>query len=109
MTTVTIEKEWVETAQLFGDAKSIVQEALRTYSIQQCQQRISNATAKIEIYKRQYNCNYKTFKESIQTDEDFMAKVESQNPLWEQDAIEWEYWLEEQQAWRNQLATILQR
>ena len=109
MTTVTIEKEWVETAQLFGDAKSIVQEALRTYSIQQCQQRISNATAKIEIYKRQYNCNYKTFKESIQTDEGFMAKIESQNPLWEQDAIEWEYWLEEQQAWRNQLATILQR
>jgi len=109
MTTISIDKEWVETAQLFGDVKSIIKEALRSYSIEQCRQRIDNATAKVALYSRKYDCDYKTFKAAIQTDEDFLKKTDAQNPLWEQDAMEWEYWLEEQQTWHNQLEAILQR
>ncbi len=109
MPTVTIKQEWLETAQLFGDAESVVQQALRDYAIQQCQQRISYATAKVEVYKRMYNCNYETLRESVKTDEVFLALVESRNPLWELDALEWEYWLEEQQEWRERMAAILRR
>ncbi|MCI0495591.1 hypothetical protein L0Z72_11365 [candidate division KSB1 bacterium] len=107
MTTVALEKEWIETAQLFGDVKNIVKEALRVYAIQQCQQRAENATAKVEVFNRKYNRDYEKFKESIQTDYNFLQKIESEYPMWEQDAIEWEYWLEEQQTWRNRLTTIL--
>ncbi len=109
MTTISIEQEWLETAHLFGDAESVIKQALRDYAIQQCQQRVSNATAKVEVYKRMYNCSYETLRESVKTDEVFLALVESRNPLWELDALEWEYWLEEQQTWRDQLAAILRR
>jgi hypothetical protein len=109
MATITIEQEWLETAQLFGDAESVIKQALRDYAIQQCQQRISYATAKAEVYKRTFHCSYETLRESVKTDEVFLALVESQNPLWELDALEWEYWLEEQQTWREQLAAILRR
>jgi hypothetical protein len=54
MATISIGQEWLETAQLFDDAESVVQQALRDYAIQQCQQRISYATAKAEVYKRTF-------------------------------------------------------
>ncbi|HOU13958.1 MAG TPA: hypothetical protein PKZ84_12680 [Anaerolineae bacterium] len=49
---------------------------------------------------------YETFKREVQTNERFLATLETQNPLWEQDAMECEYWLEEQQAWCDYLETI---
>ncbi len=109
MTTIALEKEWVETAQLFGEARNIIKEALRAYAIQQCQQRLDEARAKIAVYRRKYNHDYETFKHAIQTNERFLREVEAQNPMWEQVAMEWEYWLEEQQTWRNRLETIMQR
>jgi len=109
MATVFIENEWIETAKLLGDVRSIVREALRAYFVQQCQQRIANADDKIRAYNRKYNCDYSIFKKSVQTDEEFLTKIESQNPLWEQDAIEWEYRVEEKQTWTSQLAAILKR
>ena len=109
MTTILLEDEWIKTAQLFGDVKSIIKEALRAYSIGQCQQRIHKATVKDTLYSRKYHCDYPTFKQAIQTDEGFLTRIEKDHPLWEEDAMEWEYWLEELQTWRNQLAAILQR
>jgi len=109
MATVFIENEWIETAKLLGDVRSIVREALRAYFVQQCQKRIADADDKIGAYDRKYNFDYKTFKKSVQTDEEFLTKIESQNPLWEQDAIEWEYRIEEKQTWNSQLTAILQR
>ncbi len=109
MLTISIDDEWVETAQLFGDVNSVVKEALQAYAIEKCQQRIDQAATKIAAYEQKYHCGYKAFKQAIQTDEDFLIGVESQNPLWEEDAMEWEYWVEEQQVWRKQLEAILQR
>ncbi len=109
MLTISIDDEWVKTAQLFGDVNSVVKEALQAYSIEKCQQRIDKAATKIAVYEQKYHCGYEAFKHGIQTDEDFLTGVESQNPLWEEDAMEWEYWVEEQQAWRKQLEAILQR
>lgn len=107
--TIALEREWIETAQLFGDVKSIVKEALRAYAIQQCRQRLDEAAAKIAVYTRKYECEYSFFKRAIQTDAAFLAQTETRNPLWEQDAMEWEYWLAEQQTWRDQLEAIMQR
>ena len=109
MLAVQIADAWVETVQPFGDIEKVVQDALQAYAIDQCQQRIQKATAKIASYNQKYHCDYKTFKQSIQNDEGFLDAVEAQNSLWEEDAMEWEYWLEEQQAWLNRLGDISQR
>ncbi len=108
MLTIAIDNQWVETAQVFGDVERVVKEALRIYLVDQCQQRLNQATAKLSIYSQKYHCNYDTFKQAVQTDEDFLLRVEAQYPLWEEDAMEWAYWLEEYQAWRNRRDTISQ-
>ena len=106
---IPVANEWVETVQLFGDVETVVKQALQDYFIEQSQQRISKAVVAVSSYNQKYHCDYETFKRSIQTDEDFLTQVEAQNPLWEEDAMEWEYWLEEQQTWLNRLGDILQR
>ena len=109
MVSVPVANEWVETAELFGDIESVVKDALRNYFIEQCQQRINKATAKVATYNQKYHCDYESFQRDIQTDKDFLTRIEAQNPLWEEDAMEWEYWLEEQQSWLDRLGDILRR
>ena len=109
MLTISIDDKWVDTVRFFGDVEGVVKEALQAYLIKQCQQRIYQADTKIMIYVEKYHCDYDIFKERIQTDENFLTKIETQDPLWEEDAMEWEYWLEEHQTWHNRLKTILQR
>ncbi len=109
MQAIPVANEWVETVQLFGDVETVVKEALRDYFIEQCQQRINKAVVTVVGYNQKYHCDYETFKRAVQTDEDFLTKIEAQNPLWEEDAMEWEYWLEEQQTWLNRLGDILRR
>ncbi len=89
MLTISIEDKWVDTVQLFGDVERVVKEALRAYLTEQCQHRIERAAAKIDTYTQKYACDYNNFKQSVQTDEDFLIKIEAQNPLWEEDAMEW--------------------
>jgi len=109
MITVPVSDEWVETVRLFGNIEQVVQDALRDYSVEQCQQRVNKAAAAIARYNQKYNCDYAYFAQAVQTDADFLTAVETQNPLWEEDAAEWHYWLEEQQTWLHRLGNILQR
>jgi len=107
MQTILIDDKWAETIQLFGDTESVIKEALKLYSVEQCKQRFQKAAKQLAVYNEKYNCNYDYFKHAIQTDENFLSKIESQNPLWEEDAMEWEYWSEEYQEWQNRLEDIL--
>jgi len=109
MQAVSLDTKWIETAQFFGEVESVIKEALGVYFTGQCWQRIHKAAARIDAYEQQYGCDYKTFRQAIQTDEAFLMGIETQNPLWEEDAMEWAYWLEEHQTWRNRLETISQR
>ena len=109
METITIDNEWVEIAKLFGEVDSVVKEALQAYSIEQCQRRINKAAMQINTYAQKYQCDYETFKHAVQIDEGFLTKIEAISPLWEEDAMEWEYWVEERQTWHNQLEAILKR
>lgn len=109
MITVPIADEWVETVRPFGNIEQVVQDALRDYSVEQCQKRINKAVTAIASYSQKYDCDYEQFAQAVQTDADFLAAVEAQNLLWEEDAAEWNYWLEEQQTWLNRLGNILRR
>ncbi len=94
--------------RLFGDVERVVKDALRAYLVEQCQHRIGQAAAKIEAYNQKYECDYHNFKQSVQSDEDFLIKIEAQTSLWEEDAMEWEYWVEEKQTWQDRRETIPQ-
>ncbi len=108
MSTIIIENKWLKIAQLFGKTEQVVHQALQSYFNEQCQQRLNQANAKINYFSQKYQCDYETFKQGVQTDDDFLKSVETKNALWEEDAMEWEYWLEEQNKWQNQLKVILQ-
>ncbi len=107
MQTILIDDKWIETIQLFGDTESVIREALKLYSVEQCRQRIRKADFQLSAYNKKYNCNYDYFKHAVQTDKKFLSKIEAQNPLWEEDAMEWEYWSEEYQEWKKRLENIL--
>lgn len=109
MQTFSIDDRWAETIRLFGDTENVIKEALKFYSIEQCKQRIQKAAKQLAVYNKKYNCSYEHFKHAVRIDEKFLSEIESQNPLWEEDAIEWEYWTEEYQEWQNRVEDILKR
>jgi len=45
----------------------------------------------------------------IQTDEDFLQRVDRINPVWEEDAMEWDYRLKELTEWMQKLEDTLQQ
>lgn len=100
-TTFTLQPKWVELAHEFGDIDAIVEDALRAYFLTQSQVRMNEAERRIAAYRQKYQCEYDAFSRLVQTDDRFLSRVEACNPLWEADAMEWQYWLEEQAAWRR--------
>ncbi len=109
MHTIALEDEWVQTVQLFGDVESVIKEALKAYSTDQCQRRIRQAADNIAEYAQKYQRPFQDFTHTIQTDEVFLERIQAQYPLWEEDVMEWTYWIEEQQAWQHRLKAISER
>ena len=95
MPTITLDEEWVQTVQLFGNAESVIKQALKAYTVEQCQQRVNRAAAKITEYEQKYQRTYPDFTHAMQTDEEFLEHIQTQYPLWEEDAMEWKYWVED--------------
>ncbi len=52
MQTITVENEWLETAQLFGDAERVVKDALQSYFVEKSRQKIHEATEKSAGYRQ---------------------------------------------------------
>ena len=101
--------EWVKTASLFGDVETVVTDALRRYAVDKCIQKIEQARAKVKLYESKYECDYDTFSLKVQTDDDFLRRVEKINPVWEEDAMEWDYRLKELAEWMQKLEDTLQQ
>lgn len=98
-TVLEMKDEWVKTASLFGDVETVMADALRHYAIDKCIHKIEQARAKNKIYESRYECDYDTFSLKVQSDEDFLQGVEKINPVWEEDAMEWDYRLKELTEW----------
>jgi hypothetical protein len=107
MQTITVENEWIETAQLFGETERVIKEALQSYFVEQCRRKIREAVERITVYKNKYGADYLIFKNRIQIDEGFLETIHHRFPLWEEDAMEWEFWEEENKLWHTRLETIL--
>jgi len=109
MTTIHVRDDLVKTLRLFGDAESVVSDALKRYAIQQCIERIDQAVNKAKAYEARYKCDYQTFSTRVQTDDDFLRTVEAVNPTWEEDAMEWEMRLREVETWTKRLEDTLRK
>ena len=57
-------------------------------------------------YEEKYGMDYETFHRRMALDEDYYNQTNHFNPLWEQDALEWEYWHEEVRDWTSKLEAI---
>jgi hypothetical protein len=106
MSAVTVKGDLLKVARKFGDVDTIVVDALRRYTIDRCVERIEKARARIRTYEKKYRVTYPVFARRVQTDAGFLRHVESKNPVWEQDAIEWQYCIEEVKEWTETLERI---
>ncbi len=109
MTTISLEDKWIKAARVFGDVESVVREALRAYLADQCRGHLQKTGDRVSFYAERYGCDYTAFRHSVQTDGAFLKSLEARNPLWEEDAMEWEYLTEAHQTWQNRLDGILRQ
>lgn len=96
-----------EILQILGEPDRVAARALRHYLLDVCLQRLEQARQQIDRYEQKYGSDYGTFNRHVGTDETFLEAMNSAHPLWEVDAIEWAYRVEEEEAWRNRSETVL--
>ena len=109
MPAVAIKRDLVNVAKKFGDVDTVVAEAVRRYAIEQSIERMEHARAKIREYEKRYGVAYPVFARRIRTDAKFLRHIESKFPVWEEDAMEWEYRIDEATEWTETLANILNK
>ena len=96
-----------EIMHILGDPEHIAARALRHYLLDICIQRLEQARQEIDHYQQQYGADYETFNYRMGTDEAFLETMNAAHPLWEADAMEWVYRVEEEASWRNRSEIIL--
>ena len=107
MTAIALNNDLVNVARLFGDVNLVISDAVRRYAIEQSVGRIESARLQIRAYEKKYGVDYKRFARKVQTDSKFLHRVQVKNPVWEEDASEWKYRIEEAQEWTATLERIL--
>lgn len=105
MSTITLDESYANALRVLVDQQ--VSEAVEQYLINRIIARIKRSREEAGQYETKYGMDYATFSRRIQLEEEFYQQVEKQNPIWEQDALEWEYWEEEAQDWTKKLSDIL--
>lgn len=93
--------------QTIGTPETIVIQALRRYLLEICWQKIESAEQQIAIYEQRYGLDYAIFNHKITQNEFFLADIEKRYPMWEADALEWLYRLEEKEVWQQRLTQVL--
>lgn len=102
-----VQKSMSEILEVLGNPEMVAMSALRRYLVDACMQRIEQAERKIAEYEQLYGLDYQTFNHRIGTDAAFLKSTNQNHPTWEADAMEWDYRLEEIQAWQTRLEKIL--
>ncbi len=105
--TVPIHQNINDILSVVGQPEMVILDALRRYLLDICWQRIEQAEQKIATYEQRYGTIYDIFNQRVTTDEIFLGNLNKTYPMWEADAIEWLYRLEEARAWRKRSETIL--
>ncbi len=91
--------------QAIGTPETIVFQALRRYLLEICWQRLESAEQQVAMYEERYKLDYAIFYQKVTQDELFLTELEGRYPMWEADALEWHYRLEERELWQQRLGS----
>ena len=108
MLTISLQGNLMELVHLLGEPAAVVPAAVRQYVVDRCLQRLEAAEAKVGAYVQRYGMDYKSFNGRATTDQAYLDQLNQDHPLWESDAIEWVYRIEEVELWRERLTKALQ-
>lgn len=105
--TVSASRTLTEILRDLGDPEAVTLRALRHHLLDQCLQRLGQARQQIRHYEAIYGMDYDAFNHKIGTDEDFLDQINQSYPLWEADAVEWVYRIEEEATWQKRSERLL--
>lgn len=105
-TTLTIDSRYVDILGALGNIEDTLQEAVRSYAIEQIGERIGQLQHEILIFQTKYGLPYEKFYVQVTTDEDFVRHLRQGHPTWERDLNSWEYYMEELHEWLGRLESI---
>ena len=108
MLTISLQGNLMELVHLLGEPAAVVPAAVRQYVVDRCLQRLEAAEAKVGVYVQRYGMDYRSFNRQVTTNQGYLDRLNQDHPLWESDAIEWAYRIEEAELWRERLTKALQ-
>ena len=106
MTTLTLDKQYVDILQQFGDIQELLPPLIHHYVLEQIHQKITALQNEVEVYEQKYGMSYHEFEQKVATEEKFIQHIETIDFLWERDSSIWIYTLEELKVWQARLASI---
>jgi len=106
MVTIALDEDYINILRGFGEPDKLINQAVEEYLAKRIKERLG-LTRRHEVeYEEKYGMDYETFHRRMALDEDYYNQTNHLNPLWEQDALEWEYWHEEVRDWTSKLEAI---
>lgn len=105
--TISLQNNLLDIVQVLGEPDAVIPAAVRQYVVDRCLQKLDVAEARIADYVRKYGSDYERVSERASTDQMYLDKLNRDYPLWEADAVEWQYRLEEVELWRTRLTRAL--
>jgi hypothetical protein len=106
MTTLTLEKNYVEMLQVFGSAEQILNDLVYRYLAEQINQQLQQTQSKIAKYEAKYGLTFEKFYFGITNDLEFLQQLRQAHPMWERDFNLWECEVEELTEWHGCLTKL---
>lgn len=108
MLTIPIQDQYVNVLTAFGDIQSVIETAVRRYTLERITTKITELRQRENAYQAKYGLDYPAFAQRTAADEEFVAQIEATiTKLWENDLADWEFCYKGAQDWTRTLQTIL--
>ncbi|MCI5151421.1 MAG: hypothetical protein D3916_18935 [Candidatus Electrothrix sp. MAN1_4] len=106
---ITIKNSYADILSSFNDdLQSAVDAALQRYLIDEIAGKINELRKKEQVFRKKYDCDYKTFALRTAEDEEYIDTVEKTiSKLWENDLADWEFCQKGIKDWTRTLQNIL--
>ena len=108
MATVSIQDEYVELLNAFGDVGAALELAIQRYTIEQITAKVAELRQRDAKYQAKYGTDYPTFAQRCAEDETFIERVEANGEkMWEIDLADWEFCHKGVEDWTQKLQSNL--
>lgn len=107
MPILSLKDKYVDILKLFGDLEEVLEQAAHQYAVARIQAQIAETEAKVYDFEQKYGMSYNEFQQKSSTNEIFLDQLRHQEPLWEAEANEWEFYVEVLTEWHGRLNSLL--